>query len=172
MEHSAPWFYCLWIFSFVLRPNCSTGWGGLQGEGEPELLHRPEQPMFWIHEEQDPVLLWYLLSENRGLLQRLSECVPNIWWVVIFIFWSLKYNNLWASKTKGLMDKYADFMLVSSQMALLLSVVQLMPEMGGSEVTWRQWDILHIVVRIAPINAVCFQRSDRADDGVSPVFLV
>ena len=81
MELSAPRARRLWIFCAFLRGDFSTGRSGLPGEREPELLHRPEQRMFWVHQEKNGVLLWHLLSENRRLLRGLPACVPNIWWV-------------------------------------------------------------------------------------------
>lgn len=42
MELGASWVCRLWIFGFFLRGLCSTGWSGLQGAGEPQLLHRSE----------------------------------------------------------------------------------------------------------------------------------
>lgn len=91
MELSASRVCRLWIFGVFLRGNCPTGWGGLQGEGESQLLHRPEQRVLWVHQEKNGVLLWYLLPENRRLLRGLSACVPNIWWVAC----SLRVPSVW-----------------------------------------------------------------------------
>ena len=49
----------------------------------------------------------------------------------------------------------------SAQWRLLFIVVQFEPEMADSEVTRRQWDILHIAVSSAPIKAVCLKWPDR-----------
>lgn len=78
MELSACGFYGLWIFCVFLRAVFPPGRGGLQGEGEPELLHGPEQRLFRVHEEENGVLLRYLLSENRRLLRGLPTRVPNL----------------------------------------------------------------------------------------------
>lgn len=108
MELSASWVCRLWIFSVFLWGDCTTGWSGLQGEGEPKLLHRPEQRMFWVHQKKNGVLLWYILSENQRLLWGLSACVPNIWWVARFTLFTemwhymiLKLLKFWKLKVWG-----------------------------------------------------------------------
>lgn len=78
VELSARGLYGLWIFCVFLRGAFPPGGGRLQGEGEPKLLHRPEQRLFRVHEEQNGVLLRCLLSEDRGLLRGLPTRVPDL----------------------------------------------------------------------------------------------
>lgn len=78
MELSACGLNGLWIFCVFLRGTVSRGRGGLQREGKPKLLHGPEQRLFRVHEEENGVLLRYLLSENRRLLRGLPTRVPSL----------------------------------------------------------------------------------------------
>lgn len=78
MELSACGLNGLWIFCAFLRGTFSRDRGGLQGEGEPKLLHGPGQRLYRVHEEENGVLLRYVLSENRRLLRGLPTRVSNL----------------------------------------------------------------------------------------------
>lgn len=83
-----------------------------------------------------------------------SPCSPKCDITWFWNFWSFESSKF------GGNEQVFQIHLCPVQWRLLFIVVRFEAEVAGSEVTRRQWDILHIAVSNVPIKAVCFEWPD------------